>query len=185
LIRGICDAAGGAATDWHFCRPHKQEGEGQIIALQQRLAAVSPNPISLIENNDLQLDEAILKLALCVALRSGAIHLTMPCGTKDLIMQTNRMPEEDFGVLRIFSLMAEAMTLRPAPGDRFERHAEIPATRSARDEAKPRLLDRLDNWFWIQRQNAVDAYLAKSSDVHELELRIRHLERGPEFVGWK
>ena len=39
------------------------------------------------------------------------------------------------------------------------------------------LLDRLDAWFWRQRQRADESYLARSQDVFELERRMRELER--------
>jgi hypothetical protein len=38
-------------------------------------------------------------------------------------------------------------------------------------------LERLDHWFWRQQQRAVEAYLAKATDVYDLEARIRALER--------
>ena len=37
--------------------------------------------------------------------------------------------------------------------------------------------DRLDQWFWRQQQRDVEAYLARSVDVYDLETRIRALER--------
>ena len=56
--------------------------------------------------------------------------------------------------------------------------------RASRSERRPsaaatagNLLDRLDTWFWRQRQRADEAYLAQSQDVFELERRIRALER--------
>jgi len=47
----------------------------------------------------------------------------------------------------------------------------------------PRLhaLDRLDHWFWRQRQKSRDAYLAGSSDVADVERRLRELERRPYY----
>ena len=49
-----------------------------------------------------------------------------------------------------------------------------------RPERRPHssLLDRLDAWFWRQRQSANEAYLAQSQDVFELESRMRAIERG-------
>lgn len=35
----------------------------------------------------------------------------------------------------------------------------------------------LDRWLWKQRMRETEAWLAESKDVHELEARIRHLER--------
>jgi hypothetical protein len=40
------------------------------------------------------------------------------------------------------------------------------------------LLDRLDAWFWRQRQRANEAYLAQAQDVFDLEARMRAIERG-------
>ncbi len=39
-------------------------------------------------------------------------------------------------------------------------------------------LERLENWHWRARQRGVEAFLAQSQDVFELEARIRDLERG-------
>lgn len=39
-------------------------------------------------------------------------------------------------------------------------------------------LERLEQWHWRQRQRSVEAYLAQSQDVFELEARILDLERG-------
>jgi hypothetical protein len=52
---------------------------------------------------------------------------------------------------------------RPAPAHKTTRGA---------------LLDRLDAWFWRQRQRTIEAHLAQSQDVFELERRMRDLERG-------
>lgn len=43
--------------------------------------------------------------------------------------------------------------------------------------ARSGLLARIDAWFWRQRQRTVEAYLAQSQDVFEVERRIRDLER--------
>lgn len=54
------------------------------------------------------------------------------------------------------------------------------AAAPAKPDATPRLtvLDRLDGWFWRQMQKDREAYLARSSDVFDLERRIDALERG-------
>jgi hypothetical protein len=45
--------------------------------------------------------------------------------------------------------------------------------------AKPRgLLDRLDTWFWKQEMKRREAFLAQSTDLFDLERRMRWLERG-------
>ncbi len=41
----------------------------------------------------------------------------------------------------------------------------------------PGLLARLDRWFWQQEQREREAYLAQSSDIYDLERRMRLLER--------
>ena len=48
----------------------------------------------------------------------------------------------------------------------------------ANPAARGGLLDRLDTWFWRQRQRANEAYFAESQDVFELESRMRAIERG-------
>ena len=40
------------------------------------------------------------------------------------------------------------------------------------------LLDRLDAWFWRRMQKDREAYLARASDVFDLERRIDAIERG-------
>jgi hypothetical protein len=47
-------------------------------------------------------------------------------------------------------------------------------------EARPRSggwLARLDRWLWTQRQRAIEAYLAQSRDLADLERRMRDLDR--------
>ncbi len=44
-----------------------------------------------------------------------------------------------------------------------------------------RLLTALDNAFYRQRLKQREAYLARSSDLCDLERRIRDLERSPAF----
>ena len=43
------------------------------------------------------------------------------------------------------------------------------------------VFDRLDNWMWHQHTREVESYLAKSSDVFDLERRIESLDRSPGF----
>jgi Protein of unknown function (DUF3563) len=40
---------------------------------------------------------------------------------------------------------------------------------------------RIDDWFYRQQVNAREAYLAQSTDIFDLEARIRHLERRPYY----
>lgn len=46
-------------------------------------------------------------------------------------------------------------------------------------EPRSSWLDRLDAWFWRREQKAREAWLARSTDVFDLERRIRDLERRP------
>ena len=48
---------------------------------------------------------------------------------------------------------------------------------AVRREPKASLLTRLDHWFYRQQMNARDAYLAESTDIFDLERRMRHLEQ--------
>ena len=76
-------------------------------------------------------------------------------------MRNDPLPLNDPGGLGIFAVMARA--LAPPP---FQ-------------PAAPRrgLMERLENWFWTQRQRDIEAYLAQATDLHDLEARIRDLER--------
>jgi hypothetical protein len=42
-------------------------------------------------------------------------------------------------------------------------------------------LDRLDRWFWRQRQKDRERYLARATDVADVERRLRELERTPYY----
>jgi hypothetical protein len=93
-------------------------------------------------------------------------------------MRANQIPLDDLGGLGIFSLMAKALALNPPVPGALDRPNASPSRATA-----PRrgLLDRLNHWFWTREQRAVEAYLAQSQDVHELEARIRRLERGAPY----
>jgi len=58
-----------------------------------------------------------------------------------------------------------------------------PGTRPPGPAAPARLpaLDRLDQWFWRRRQKVRDEYLAGASDIHDVERRLRELERLPYY----
>jgi hypothetical protein len=69
----------------------------------------------------------------------------------------------------------------PLVGDalmpRDHRRERGPSRPASAKTTRRSLLDRLDAWFWRQRQRADEAYLAQSQDVFELERRMRELER--------
>lgn len=91
-------------------------------------------------------------------------------------MQRARMAFDDIGV---FSLLASALTMQPMGHATFgerDRTEDAPAAKGEKPERS--LLDRLDHWFWKREQDEREAYLAAATDIYDLEVRIRSLERG-------
>jgi len=87
-------------------------------------------------------------------------------------MRIDTVPTDPFGTLVM--LMAQALSPNPN-GTSVPRH---PLAYHARPRPpRPSLLERLENWFWRQRQRAREEYLAQAADVFELESRMRDLER--------
>jgi hypothetical protein len=87
---------------------------------------------------------------------------------------------DDVGGLDIFILMARALTppgMTPEPGAYRDRY-DVPAVAPVKPLPPKRgWMERLDRWFWRHRQRDLEAYLAQSSDIYDLETRIRALER--------
>ena len=84
---------------------------------------------------------------------------------------------------QVSTLLAEALggvrERKPAaPGAKPRGSARRLAPKSV-PEPRRGWLDRLDAWFWRREQKAREAYLARSTDVFDLERRIRDLERRP------
>jgi hypothetical protein len=91
-------------------------------------------------------------------------------------MHATRANQNDLGV---FALIATALAIKPMSLDPVERRHRAPDTRTSESPSTRRsLFERLDHWFWAHEQRQVEAYLAESTDVHDLEARIRDLERG-------
>ena len=93
-------------------------------------------------------------------------------------MQTGQHSMKRAGELGIFSLMASALALPPAKCEALERRDARAAQGPV--EASPRrhgLFDRLNQWLWTRQQRDIEAYLAKATDIYDLEARIRMLER--------
>ncbi len=86
-------------------------------------------------------------------------------------MSNRRIAPDPWGLL--VTLMAQALSPDLQPG-RDSRQPDAPRYPPA---PRPGLLDRLDTWLWRQRQRSVEATLAQSKDVFELEARMRALER--------
>ena len=75
------------------------------------------------------------------------------------------------------AMMHGAMTAPWSAGQRG------PKPSMPENAAKPAIgwLERLDRWAARQRQRELERYLARSSDIFELEARIRELERRPYY----
>ena len=79
-----------------------------------------------------------------------------------------------FALHRGATLLADVMT----PTSHAEGGAGAASNAAAAKASTRNLLDRLDAWFWRQRQREQEAYLAQAQDVFELESRMRAIERG-------
>jgi len=78
--------------------------------------------------------------------------------------------------MSLFTLLASALTMQPLGHD-----SPMPAhagTVTGREGRRRGWLERLDHWFWTQEQRATEAHLAAATDIYDLEVRIRELERG-------
>jgi hypothetical protein len=109
-------------------------------------------------------------------------------------MERTRNPIDDLGVLALMAkspLMANAQLtanalfganeLTAEPSRDVSRGLHEPCGEAGdveREQPKRGLLDRLDDWFWMLEQRALEARLAQATDIYDLELRIREIERG-------
>ena len=90
-------------------------------------------------------------------------------------MSTDRITQNTWGNPWAPMILLMAQALSPDVG-----HAGRPPRRGVSlTPPAPRRgwLDRLEGWFWRQRQQSVEAWLSQSTDVFELESRMRSLER--------
>jgi len=109
-------------------------------------------------------------------------------------MRNQTFPLNDGVGLGIFLVIASALAPAPFQPDFNARWPDVERPRSHREgapdvakeaatsagETRPRKrgwLERLDRWFWAQQQRDIEAYLARSEDIHDLEQRMRNLER--------
>jgi uncharacterized protein DUF3563 len=71
-----------------------------------------------------------------------------------------------------YALLTEALSKSSQPASRAaaDRSAALPAPRTS-------LLERIDHWFADQRSRARERYLAESTDLCQLESRMRELDR--------
>jgi len=93
-------------------------------------------------------------------------------------MQTRQLSMTDPAGLGIFSLLAKALTFPARQAKAFEDRGAVAAAASATTPVRRRgFLERLDRWLWAQQQRDLEAYLAKATDVYDLEARIHTIER--------
>jgi hypothetical protein len=86
-----------------------------------------------------------------------------------------------------FAILTEALSATPSPRE-FRREADQrpwkpslaptgPVAASPAPALRRGVMDRLDHWFWSQRQRSYERQLAQCSDIYELEAQMRSLER--------
>jgi len=102
-------------------------------------------------------------------------------------MERTRSPFDDLGVLAVMAtapLMANALlTANALSTDGWEEPREHPESTGDAPEGEPRrtkrgFFDRMDAWFWRLEQRELEARLAEATDIYDLEVRIRAIERG-------
>ena len=93
-------------------------------------------------------------------------------------MRTDQLYMNDPAGLGIFPLIAKALMFLPPQPEAFERQdvaaSNVPATPPA---FRRGWLDRLEHWLWKQEQRDIEAYLAKATDIYDLEARLRAIDR--------
>jgi hypothetical protein len=92
-------------------------------------------------------------------------------------MRTNDPPLYDNSLTGILARLTHGI-LHDA-NKRAQEDGATPASAFANTVSKPRgWLDHLDTWFWKQDMKHREAFLAQSTDIFDLEQRMRWLERG-------
>jgi len=93
-------------------------------------------------------------------------------------MRPNQLSMNDPAGLGLFPLIAKALMSPPSKSEAIERQDAVAKRTPAKAPERRRgLLERLEHWFWTQQQRDMEAYLAKASDVYDLEARIREIDR--------
>ena len=88
-------------------------------------------------------------------------------------MRTNDPPLYDNSLTGILARLTHGI-LQDA-SERAQKDSAAPATTVSKHRG---WLDRLDTWFWKREMKSREAFLAKSTDIFDLEQRMRRLERG-------
>jgi len=98
-------------------------------------------------------------------------------------MQTNDSSLNRLDGLGIFTLLARALTPPANVSGGTGRRGTAARRASGSPLARRRgVLERIDHWLWARQQRDRETYLAKATDIHDLELRIRALERNPSSL---
>jgi len=93
-------------------------------------------------------------------------------------MRAHRLPLTDPAGLGIFPLIAKALMFPARQEGSFGRQdAAVTPVPEQTPVRRRGFLERLEYWFWAQQQRDLEAYLAKATDVYDLEARIHAVER--------
>lgn len=93
-------------------------------------------------------------------------------------MRTRQLSMTDPAGLGIFPLIAKALMFLPPQPVALERRDAAPCDVPASPPERRRgWLDRLEHWLWRQEQREIEAYLAKATDIYDLEARLRAIDR--------
>ncbi len=93
-------------------------------------------------------------------------------------MQTPQLSMTDPARLGVFPLLAKALAFPGRQADAFGHREAVDTSVIATTPLRRRgFLERLDRWFWAQQQRDLEAYLARATDVYDLEARIHAIER--------
>ena len=97
-------------------------------------------------------------------------------------MRTNSPALYDSSLANILARLTHGI-LQDA-NDRMQEKSPPPANASSNSRWQPSTwLERLDTWFWKQDMKHREAFLARSTDIFDLEQRMRCLERGDKWLG--
>ena len=111
-------------------------------------------------------------------MRNDTFPLHDPVGTGIFLLMARALAPApfvpDFDARRV---PAEPWPSPPRAEGTLDASAKLDGTSAAARPRKIGFLERLDRWFWAQQQRDVEAYLARSADIHDLEHRMRNLER--------
>lgn len=77
-------------------------------------------------------------------------------------------------IVRMFAPVADVLSFLPRATAATPSIAAQSPTASI---ARRRWFERLDQWYWQQRQRALEAQLADSTNIVELEARLRDIGR--------